>query len=299
MAERTDVVFDSGGQSCAAYLYRPAEAPGSVPCVVMAHGFTGTRDDRLPAYAERFSAAGMAVLVFDYRHFGASGGVPRQLLSVRRQLDDYRAAIRYARSCAGIDPDRIGLWGSSFSGGHVLAVAAGDARIAAVVAQAPFVDGFTAMRLVPPWTLLRLLVAGLGDRLGGLLGRAPYLVAAVAEPGKRAAMTHPEAKPGFDAIVAPSSRWRNEFAARLALTIAFYRPGRHAQHLGMPVLVCVADDDHTTPPAPAVRMADRAPRGALRRYPCGHFDVYLGERFEQVVGDQVEFLRTHLVATSH
>src|ERR1035441_8186503 len=107
----------------------------------MAHGWTGVREQRLDAYAERFAAAGLAALVFDYRHFGASGGEPRQLLDIGRQLADWRAAIAYVRGLEGIDPERIALWGSSFSGGHVIELAARDHRIAAVVAQMPFVDG--------------------------------------------------------------------------------------------------------------------------------------------------------------
>ena len=73
--ERTDVTFDSGGEACAAWLYRPeGTGDSAAPCVVMAHGFGGVKEARLDAYAERFAAAGMAALVFDYRHFGARGG---------------------------------------------------------------------------------------------------------------------------------------------------------------------------------------------------------------------------------
>ncbi|MDQ3730364.1 MAG: alpha/beta hydrolase [Actinomycetota bacterium] len=101
MPERRDVEFDSDGTRCSAWLY---EAEGAnedpVPCIVMAHGFSATRELRLGAYAERFSAAGFASLVFDYRHFGASGGEPRQLLDIDRQLDDWRAAPTTSRSSA-------------------------------------------------------------------------------------------------------------------------------------------------------------------------------------------------------
>src|SRR5882672_11296942 len=126
MSAREDVAFASGGETCAAWLYRPQDGGERAPCVVMAHGFSATRGDTLPAYAERFAAAGMAVLLFDYRHFGDSTGEPRQLLDIGRQQADYRAAIAFARTQGGIDAQRIALFGTSFSGGHVVAVAAKD-----------------------------------------------------------------------------------------------------------------------------------------------------------------------------
>src|ERR1700737_4146534 len=91
-------------------------------------------------------AAGLAALVFDYRHFGASEGEPRQLLDIKLQLADWTAAIAFARTLEGIDEERIALWGTSFSGGHDIELAAHDGRVAAVVAQVPFVDGFAIMR---------------------------------------------------------------------------------------------------------------------------------------------------------
>src|SRR5512135_852818 len=113
----------------------------------MAHGFSATRDDGLPAYAETFCDAGFVVVLFDYRHFGASTGEPRQLLDTGRQHDDYSAVVAWARRLDGVDPDRIVLWGSSFSGGHVLAVAATDPRIAAVISQAPNTDSIASLML--------------------------------------------------------------------------------------------------------------------------------------------------------
>ena len=94
--------------------------------------------------------------------------------------------------------------------------------------------------------------------------------------------------PGFQGIVGPNSKWRNAFAARLALRLAFYRPGRKASRLRMPLLVCVCDEDATTPPKPAVKAAERAPHAEIRRYAYGHFDIY---HDPQVKADQVAFLQ--------
>src|SRR5690348_5827522 len=95
MIARSDVSFLSGERRCAGWLYLPESSAGRLPCVVMAHGTTGTMDFGLDRHAQRFAAAGFAVLAFDYRHFGASDGRPRQLVDVGRQVADWRAAIRY------------------------------------------------------------------------------------------------------------------------------------------------------------------------------------------------------------
>lgn len=114
--------FDSGGTKCAARVYRPTATNQPSPVVVMAHGFGAVRALRLYAYAERFAAAGYAVVVFDYRSFGESEGEPRQVLDIAMQHEDWRAALRFARSLEGIDHTRVVAWGTSFSGGHVITV---------------------------------------------------------------------------------------------------------------------------------------------------------------------------------
>jgi uncharacterized protein len=287
MAAREDVRIPSDGEQLAAYVYRPSPPAGAAPCVVMAHGFSATRDDGLPGYAEAFRDAGFVVILFDYRHFGASSGEPRQLLDIGRQHDDYRAVIAWARRLDEVEPDRIVLFGSSFSGGHVLAVAATDPRIAAVISRAPFTDAIPTLMLVPLRNIVRLFVAALRDQAGAWLGRPPVLAPAVGAPGTLGAMTAPEAKPGFDALVGSDSKWRNEFAARLMLRFPFFRPGRNAAQLTMPLLMCVCDADATTPVAPALKAVAPAPRAELRRYPYGHFDIY---HDPQVKADQVAFL---------
>lgn len=262
----------------------------------MAHGFSSTREERLHAYGERFADAGYAALIFDYRHFGDSGGQPRQLLHIGRQLEDYRAAVEFARSREEVDSDQIVLWGTSFSGGHVLKLAAEDHTIAAVIAQTPFTDGASAIKAADIKTFLKGSAYGVADVVGSWAGREPVLVPAVGPPGSFAAMTEPGAEQAQKDLVGPDSRWRNEVAARVALTIGTYRPAAKAHRIACPLLVCVATGDLTTPHEPALRVAQRAPRGELREYACGHFDIYDGEWFDRMVGDEVEFLDRHLKA---
>jgi dienelactone hydrolase len=292
-AVRHDVTFESGGTTCAAWHYRPHGCEYG-PLVVIGHGFDGVREQRLDAYAERFAHAGLASLVFDYRYFGSSGGTPRQLFDNNAQLDDWRAAIACAERLEGVDPHRIALWGTSSSGGHVVQLAANDGRIAAVVAQVPFADGLAQLFKLPIRTSAGLLLAGLRDRVGSLFGAAPLRIPFAGRSGSLAAVTSNDALSGLRRITPPESTWRNEIVARFALTTALYRPVRAAKRVRCPVLVCMADGDLLVAPKPAVRIAEQARQGELRRYPFGHFAMYTGPGFERVASDQAAFLRRSL-----
>jgi pimeloyl-ACP methyl ester carboxylesterase len=291
--ERHEVSFESGGLRCAGWLTRPG-GEGRPPVVVMAYGFAAL-GDFWPAFAERFAAAGLATLRFDYRHFGRSEGEPRQLLDVARQLADLSAALGYTRSRGDLDGARVALWGSSFGGGHVVRTAARDPGIRAVVAQVPFVDGIATLPTLGPRALLRLAGAGLQDELGRLAGRPPRCFGVVGAQGVLAAMTTPDAEPGYLGMVPPGSPWENRVCARIALRLPLYRPIRSASRVRCPLLVCVAEDDAICPPEAALRVAARAPRGELRSYPGGHFDVYYEPLLERVADDQVSFLARHLL----
>jgi alpha-beta hydrolase superfamily lysophospholipase len=251
----------------------------------------------LAPYAEQFATAGMAVLVFDYRHFGASDGQPRQLIDITRQLDDYRAAIRFARSLRGVDPERIALWGTSLSGGHVITVAATDLQIAAVVAQVPWMGIERGRQSTRSGRVtLQLFAAAIRDVLGSWLGRSPYLIPAVGSPDEIAVFTDADARVWRDTLAPKAPTWRNTFAARVLFSLLRYQPGRSAKQLTMPLLVCIGDQDTAASVDLAAETARQAPRGELRRYPYGHFAAYIGAGFEQIVADEVAFLRQHLLA---
>jgi len=293
MARRDDVVFHSGRERISAWLYRP-QATGDAPLLVMAHGLGGVRRMRLDAYAERFSAAGYACLVFDYRNFGDSEGEPRQLLDIGMQLQDWAAAVAYARTLPDIDSHRIGLWGTSFSGGHVIATAARLPGIAAVVAQCPFTDGIASARAVNPLLIARITALAVRDLVGARLGRPPVMVPVVGYPGEVALMTAPDAYPGFMRLVPEGVQVRNEVAARFGVKVLAYRPGRAAGKVACPILFCVCEPDSVAPADTTVRHAAKAPRGEIKVYPQGHFDIYVGEAFDRVVADQLDFLDKHL-----
>jgi fermentation-respiration switch protein FrsA (DUF1100 family) len=287
---RVDVRFPSGELTCAAWLYR---VPEPAPCVVMAHGFAAIKEGGLAAFAERFQTAGYNALVFDYRHFGASDGEPRQLVHVRRQLADWTAAVDYASALDGAT--KIAVWGSSFAGGHVLEIAARDTRVAAAIAQVPHTSGIASCWAEGVGAIMRLGVAATRDLAAAVRRADPYTVKTVGPPGALAAMTTPDAEPGYRAMFPPELSYRDDVAARIFLTLPLYSPGRRASRIRCPLLVQVAERDAVTPPAPAIRAARRAPQGELIVYPgAGHFDVYGGETLERVVADQITFLERSL-----
>ena len=291
---RTEIRFRSGETECAGVLIRPGTT-GAVPCVVLAHGFGALKEGGPVRVAERIAAEGFAGLAFDYRYFGESGGEPRQLLSARRQLEDWRAAIEHARTLDGVDADRIALWGSSYSGGHVMTLAAADSSIGAVIAQTPHVDGFRTLLGLGLMDNLRLSYAALRDLAAAALEREPQRIAIVGPPGSTGAMTTPDAEPGYAAMYDPGFEWRNEFTPREMATLPLYSPSRRAADIRCPLLVQVASADAIAPPGPAMEAARRAPRGELITYAgIGHFDIYRGESLERALQAQVDFLQRHL-----
>jgi alpha-beta hydrolase superfamily lysophospholipase len=280
---RKEVDFVSGSDRCAAWWYPPAA--GRAPVIVMAHGLSGTRRDRLGPFAERFAGAGFAALVFDHRGFGDSGGEPDQFCP-ERQRDDWRAAIAFARSRPEVDPARVVTFGSSMGGGNALAAAADDPRVVAAISQVPFLDIVTQAYRPRPLAAAQMLWAALRG------GHMP----AVGQPSEAAFINAPDSERGWRRVVAmgEDSRWRDRVSARWLLGRPF-RPIVHARGLHCPWLVCVGEADQVARPGPAMRAARRAPKGELRTYPgVDHFDIYDGPAHEAVVADQLAFLRRHV-----
>lgn len=246
---------------------------------------------RLDAYAERFRAAGYACLVFDYRYFGASGGEPRQLLDIESQLQDWASAIAHVRSRSDVDTSRIVLWGSSFGGGHVIVAAARDQQVAAVVSQCPFTDGIASGLASNTWTSMKLTGRALGDLAGSVIGRPPSMVNTAGRPGTTALMTSPDSYDGYLALAPDADdTFHNRVAARVALQIVRHRPGRRAMDVRCPILFVVCETDSVAPAKATLRYARTAPLGEIKTYDAGHFEIYLGDAFERVVADQIEFL---------
>jgi pimeloyl-ACP methyl ester carboxylesterase len=297
--QRERVRFASDDADCVAWHY-----PGTNgACVIMAGGFAVTKEPATDRFATRFQEAGFGVLAFDYRRLGESGGRPRQVVRIGDQLDDWRAAIAYARTLADVDPAKIAVWGFSASGGHVFRVAAANPDIGAAIAQTPNADGVAATRnaarFQSPGALLRLTGRALLDALGGLLGREPRLVPLVGPRGTVAVLSTPDALDGND-ILNPNNAypdWQPVVAARSTLALGIYRPGRAAPQIACPLLVVVCDQDQTALAAPAIDAARSAPHGELMRMPGGHYEPFLSGH-ERTVEAELSFLRRHLLGSA-
>ena len=294
---KRDATFTVKETILAARLYLPENSSMPTPCIVMAHGFGGIMDMGLELYAIRFQEAGFAVLAFDYRYFGRSGGEPRQLLWIPSQLEDWQAAIGYVRSIKEVDPARIGLWGTSLSGGHVIVVAAKDKTIACVSVQCPGVDGFASGRMMADRDglaqMLAKVVHGQRDLVRSWLGLSPHRIPIVGKPGSRAMITTPGAFETFSKL-APDT-FVNQVCARIAMRGDKYRPVNHARNVNCPVLLQICDRDEITPMSASEETARRLGENAeVIHYPLGHFDIYFGNNFEKSVNDQLAFFRKHL-----
>lgn len=291
-----DVTFPSGTGNCAAWFYRSdGGEPG--PVIVMGHGLGGVKEMRLDAYAERFLAEGYSCLVFDYRHFGGSSGQPRQLLDIELQLVDWSSAVAYARTLESVDPESVVLWGTSFGGGHVILTASRDARIAAVITQCPFTDGPASLRALNWRTAMNVTALAVRDKLAQRRGHSPVMVATSGPPGSPALMSAPDAERGYLNLVPEGSAFENQVVAGIGLAIGLHVPGRAASKVACPTFFAVCEFDTVAPARATQRHARTAPRGEIRLYPEGHFDIYFGSAFEKAIADQIDFLTRYVRTT--
>lgn len=290
---REDRHFESHGLRCAAWLYLPmgVERP---PVVVMAHGFGAERSFGLEPYALKFAGRGMAVLLFDYRGFGESEGEPRYLINPWRHLADWEAALTYVRGLEEVDSSRVALWGTSYSGGHVLVTAAKDHRVRAAVIQVPFVNGPSSVLRTGLRHALQATREALKDVGKFLLGRKPHYVPIVSEPHEFGILNTPECWPGYMALVPEGSSWENRCPARAALQLLLYAPSLYTGRVRSPTLAIIGVRDSLISPRAVERAVSRIREVCILHLDAGHFDVYRGDLFLEVSERQAEFLARHL-----
>ncbi|WP_112322776.1 alpha/beta hydrolase [Oceanibium sediminis] len=276
--DRQDISFPSEGDTLRGWLYGPRTPSGPCPAIVMAHGFGAVKEMYLDRFAEVFAAAGFVVLVFDYRRLGASDGVPRQEIDPMAQVEDYRNAITWIAARDEVDPARIGVWGTSYSGGHVLVLAATDPRVKCVVSQVPTISGnAVTRRRFTPQALDALVETQAKDRLARMQGALPQtrlLVSDIADG--RAVYTAPDAVEWYESAAARGGAWRNEVTLRSLEYSRAYEPGAWVSFIApTPLLMIVADRDSVTPTDLALGAYEQArePK-SLAMIPGGHFAAY-------------------------
>jgi len=270
------------GVTLRGWRYLPDAPAGKRPTIIMAHGYSAVKEMYLDRFAEAFAGAGLASVVFDNRNFGASDGVPRQEIDPWKQIRDYRDAISFAETLGETDVDRIGIWGTSYSGAHVLVVSAIDRRVKCVVAQAPMISGHENIRRLVRADNISLFQRMFeGDRRSRFAGNPPAMVPVVSEdPAGPAALPTPDSWTWFTETGrsrAPS--WKNEVTLRSVEMLSEYEPGAYINFISpTPLLVIVALGDHLTVADAALAAYERAlsPK-QLVTLKGGHFDAYVAD----------------------
>jgi fermentation-respiration switch protein FrsA (DUF1100 family) len=264
----------------------------------MSHGFSAVKEQGLDGFAERFAGAGMNVLVFDHRHLGASDGDQRGRIVFQEQHDDTRAALTWIAQQPGVDGDRIGLWGSSYSGGHALFLGALDPRVKVVVAQVPAVDVIrTFIHVVGQDTVLAYLGMLAEDHARRNSGEASSPIAVVAPEGEPCVLATSDSYEFFTGTAATASNWLNETTLESVARAAEYKPAAFIDLIApKPLLVVAAVGDSLIPIGDVREAFARAgePKKLLE-LDCGHFDVYPGgSHHEDAVAAAVDWFTTHL-----
>lgn len=288
------IKIESHGEVLDTWVF-PPPVPKPYAAIILAHGLGGTIDLRLDTYARHFAAAGFLAVAFDYRYFGASTGQPRGLIDPDRQLQDWHAVIAHVSSMPNVDPARIGIFGTSFSGGHVIRLAAEIPSIKAVISQVPFTSGPASALVMNPFCALRLSLSALYDYLFG--AAEPTRVNLCGKPGDLAFMPTEDAIPGMHSILPDGQEGLRITAvpARLALKLPFIRPGSYASKVKQPILFVIAGNDSVAPSENALAWAKQAPRAEiLYLNGVGHFDPYTGELFDKLVRQYITFYKDTL-----
>ncbi len=296
---RKDVEFQTEDElTLRGWLYQP-EGGGPAPTVVMSHGYSAVKEMYLDHFADVFCEAGLGVLVYDNRNTGASDGEPRQHLDPWQQVSDYRDAITYASSLPEVDADRIGIWGSSYSGAHVLVVGAIDRRVKCVSSQVMMISGHRlARRLVRADQIAGLQDAFEADRSARYAGQPPQMIPVVTDdPAGAAALPTPDSFEWFTQTAeARAPAWRNEVTLQSVELFTEYEPGAYTSFISpTPLLMIIADGDHLTVAEEAFAAYERAlePK-KLVVLQGGHFDAYLGEAFEASSAASRDWFVEHL-----
>jgi len=296
-----DASFACQQTTCSAEMWLPSQMPAGQkpPVIVMAHGFGGLKHWGLPAFAERFVKAGFAVVRFDYRGFGQSGGQPRRVVDGQEHVKDWLSAIDAISQRPEVDGQRLGIWGTSYSGGQVLVAGAERPQVVkAVSSQVPFVSGLSSGLKYPikfqplaSWYALRDLLRSDDQE--------PVYVPVIAKDGEFAALICDECHEGYRKMVPLAEQQdpaTNRVAARVFMSLPFWFPGNRAKDITAPTLIVAAENDGLIPVGKVRDVAQSLQKGEyVELKGADHFSPYTGPLFEQVVARQTAFFKKNLM----
>ena len=299
-----DIVFNAEGVLLKGWLYKPQSA-NKIPAIVMAHGWGANKEMYLDKYAAVFATAGFAVLVYDNRNFGDSEGEIRQEIDPWQQVNDYRHAITFLQTQCWIDEDKIGIWGTSYSGGHVLVVAAIDKRVKCLVSQVPTISGWrTMLRRRHPGEWERHRQELNQDRLNRFLGKPPTLVPIVNDPNDKNISSHvgKEAWEFYTGINAPENetwrfkKWVNAVTLRSLELYSEYEPGMYIERIApTPLLMLISENDTVAVTDEALSAFNHAREiKKLEIIPGNHFSPYT-ETFDIASEKAISWFKNHLI----
>jgi len=297
MVQRQDIEFAvEGGVTLRGWLFVP-DGPAPHPAITMAHGFAGVKEHGLERFAQAFADAGFVVLVHDHRGFGASAGSPRFDIDPWVQIADWRRAISFLESHPAVDADRIGLWGTSYAGGHAIVLGATDRRVRAVVAQVPTISGYQqSLRRVPPEQVPILEAAFADDERQRFHGAPPTTQTVVSsDPTVPAAYRSADAVAFYNQPV-PEGVWENAVTLRSTRAARMYEPGTWVSRVSpTPFLMIVGLHDTITVTDLALSAYEHALQPKkLVTIDGGHFDPYLA-RFADASSAAISWFAEHLI----
>lgn len=285
------VEFNANGVTLRGTFFTPDSGSAPFPTVVFAHGFSGVKEQALEDYARVCSEHGVAALAYDHRCLGASDGEPRQDIDPIQQARDFRQAITYVQSLDEVDAERIGVWGSSYTGAQVLMLGAVDPRVKAVVSQVPLISGYrNLMRLIPSDAVPDLLAMLEAERTHLLNGGEPNLMKMCSDDP-----TEPHAFPGETTFryltkVMPAPNWRNEVTVRSIDYSLEFDVTQFLDRIGAtPVLMIVATEDTTTPTDEALKAYHQITGPKELKLIDGHHYLSYVENFDVTSQAAAEF----------
>ena len=292
---RTDVRFPCGNATCAGWLYMPTSEVNP-PVVVMGQGLTGLRKDLMPGFAETFASNGIAAFAFDYRYFGDSGGSPRNLADPQRQLTDWRAAISYVQTLPEADGDRLGLWGTSMSGGLVLELAATDPNVDVVVSQIPGIDS-EAERIglqTDARSLINILTAIFMDHVKSIYSDEAFVISTFGGPEDFAMFADAQTMIDIEPLRQQDSTPRR-IAGRSLPRLNAYNPRDFWDEVSVPILIMASETDRLSPIEPIIEFAElKQDIVTLELFSGTHFELYKPSEMAWASQRQADFFSAHL-----